>query len=88
MNLLADHGVFVSFYDPWIQTIPNHPKTKRWAGTQSIGWQESNLTGHDVAVIAAGHRAIDYDLLRKLVPMVVDPCGVIQPRNQRGLVEA
>jgi len=88
MNLLADHGVLVSFYDPWIQTIPNHPKTKRWAGTQSIGWQESNLTGHDVAVIATGHSAIDYDLLRKSIPMVVDPCGVFQPRDQRGLVEA
>jgi UDP-N-acetyl-D-glucosamine dehydrogenase len=88
MNLLADHGVLVSFYDPWIQTIPNHPKTKRWAGTQSIDWKESNLTGHDVAVIATGHRAIDYNLLRKSIPMVVDPCGVFQPRDQRGLVEA
>jgi len=41
-----------------------------------------------VAIIATGHRTLDYDLLRKSVPMVVDPCGVIQPRNQPGLVPA
>jgi UDP-N-acetyl-D-glucosamine dehydrogenase len=88
MNLLADHGVLVTFHDPWIQTIPHHPKSSRWAGCQSIPWEAGNLAGHDVAIIATGHRALNYDLLRKSVPMVVDPCGVIQPRHQPGLVPA
>ena len=88
MNLLADHGVLVTFHDPWIQTIPHHPKSKRWVGCRSIPWDAGNLAGHDAAIIATGHRTLDYDLLRKSVPMVVDPCGVIQPRNQPGLVPA
>ena len=88
MNLLADHGVLVTFHDPWIQTIPHHPKSSRWAGCQSIPWEAGNLAGHDVAIIATGHRTLDYELLKKSVPMVVDPCGVIQPRNQLGLVPA
>jgi UDP-N-acetyl-D-glucosamine dehydrogenase len=88
MNLLADHGVLVTFHDPWIQTIPHHPKSSRWAGCQSIPWEAGNLAAHDVAIIATGHRALNYDLLRKSVPMVVDPCGVIQPRHQPGLVPA
>jgi UDP-N-acetyl-D-glucosamine dehydrogenase len=88
MNLLADHGALVTFHDPWIQTIPHHPKSSRWAGCQSIPWKAGNLAGHDVAIIATGHRALNYDLLRKSVPMVVDPCGVIQPRKQPGLVPA
>ena len=88
MNLLADHGALVSFHDPWIQTIPHHPKSSRWAGCQSIPWKAGDLVGHDVAIIATGHRNLDYDLLKKSVPMVVDPCGVIQPRKQPGLVPA
>ena len=88
MNLLADHGVLVTFHDPWIQTIPHHPKSSRWAGCQSTPWKAGNLAGHDVAIIATGHRNLDYDLLKKSVPMVVDPCGVIQPRKQPGLVPA
>ena len=88
MNLLADHGVLVTFHDPWIQTIPHHPQSSRWAGCRSIPWEAGNLAGHDVAIIATGHRILDYDLLKKSVPMVVDPCGVIQPRNQPGLVPA
>jgi UDP-N-acetyl-D-glucosamine dehydrogenase len=88
MNLLADHGVLVTFHDPWIQTIPHHPKSSRWAGCQSITWKAGNLAGHDVAIIATGHRNLDYDLLKKSLPMVVDPCGVIQPRKQPGLVPA
>jgi len=88
MNLLAEHGVLVTFHDPWIQTIPHHPKSSRWAGCRSIPWKAGNLAGHDVAIIATGHRNLDYDLLKKSVPMVVDPCGVIQPRKQPGLVPA
>jgi UDP-N-acetyl-D-glucosamine dehydrogenase len=88
MNLLADHGALVAFHDPWIQTIPHHPKSSRWAGCQSIPWKAGDLVGHDVAIIATGHRNLDYDLLKKSVPMVVDPCGVIQPRKQPGLVPA
>ena len=88
MNLLAEHGVLVTFHDPWIQTIPHHPKSSRWAGCRSIPWKAGNLAGHDVAIIATGHRNLDYDLLKKSVPMVVDPCGVIQPRKQPRLVPA
>ena len=88
MNLLADHGVLVTYYDPWILTIPRHSQSSRWAGCQSIPWDAGSLAGHDVAIIATGHRALDYGLLKKSVPMVVDPCGVIQPRSQPGLVPA
>jgi UDP-N-acetyl-D-glucosamine dehydrogenase len=88
MNLLADHGVLVTYYDPWILTIPRHPQSSRWAGCKSIPWDAGSLAGHDVAIVATGHRTIDYNLLKKSIPMVVDPCGVIQPRNQPGLVPA
>ncbi len=82
MDLLTQRGASVAYYDPFIPRIPPTREHDRWTGTQSVVWSADALQGFDIAVIATNHHGVDYSLLLKCVPAVVDT------RNALGRVAA
>lgn len=72
MDLLADRGAEVSYFDPHVPVIRPTREHFRWAGTESIAWSEEALSQFDVVVIATAHDAVNYKQLGKWSANIVD----------------
>ncbi len=72
MALLESRGAEVSFYDPFIGTIPATRAHAHLAGRHSVAWSDVTDSVHDAALIVTDHDNIDYDALVAAVPLVVD----------------
>jgi UDP-N-acetyl-D-glucosamine dehydrogenase len=72
IEMLRERGAHVDFYDPLVPTVPytrDHPEL---AGESSISFTVENLRRYDCVLISTDHDAVDYDLLVREVPLVVD----------------
>jgi UDP-N-acetyl-D-glucosamine dehydrogenase len=67
MELLAQRGARVEYHDPFVPSVRGHGKPLR-----STPWTAKALSGFDAAVIATAHRDVDFALLLKSCPCVVD----------------
>ena len=72
MALLESRGARVSFFDPFIGTIPATRAHAGLAGRRSLAWIEVTGGVHDAALIVTDHDGVDYDALVAAVPLVVD----------------
>ena len=72
MALLESRGAAVSFFDPFITTIPATRAHARLAGRKSLAWTDVTRGVHDAALIVTDHDGVDYDALVAAVPLVVD----------------
>ena len=72
MALLESRGVDVSFFDPFIDTIPSTRAHSALAGRRSLAWTDVTAGVHDAALIVTDHDGVDYDALVAAVPLVVD----------------
>ncbi len=72
MALLESRGAAVSFFDPFIGTIPATRAHAGLAGRKSLAWTEVTNGVHDAALIVTDHDGINYDALVASVPLVVD----------------
>ncbi len=72
MALLESRGAAVSFFDPFIGTIPATRAHAGLADRKGLEWTDVTHGGHDAALIVTDHDGIDYDALVAAVPLVVD----------------
>lgn len=72
MDLFAQLGADVDYYDPHLTTIPTTREHAEWAGRRSVKWSQHVIEGYDVAVIATAHDALDYAQLGEWVALIVD----------------
>lgn len=72
IDVLKQHGANVSYYDPFIPEIPMQRGFKDSAGMKSVEWSEKALKGYDAVIIATAHSNVDYALLCKSVPLIID----------------
>lgn len=68
LHLLKSHGADVSYYDPFIPTVPMTREHPEFAGMVSV----DGFSGFDAAVIATNHTNVDYAALCEAVPLVLD----------------
>lgn len=76
MHLLEEMGAEVEYYDPHIPVIPVTREHAQYAGKKSMAWGEGRVRSFDAAVIVTDHKGVDYEGLRKWVPVVVDSRNV------------
>ncbi|MFN3190782.1 MAG: nucleotide sugar dehydrogenase [Aureliella sp.] len=77
MNLLANAGACVNYYDPFIPKIRAGRKTNLWAGMESIEWTAKEISQFDVAIVVTAH-----DEFKELAPwpaLVVDTRRLLPP---------
>jgi UDP-N-acetyl-D-glucosamine dehydrogenase len=72
MDLLAERGARVSYYDPHIPVIRPTREHAHWAGNRSATWDRETVGGFDAVVVATAHRAISYKDLGQWARCVVD----------------
>jgi UDP-N-acetyl-D-glucosamine dehydrogenase len=65
IELLQGEGAIVSYHDPFVAEYAP-------AGLESVAIDDGQLSDVDCAVIVTDHRAVDYDRVVDLAPLVVD----------------
>lgn len=70
IELLIDAGARVSYHDPHIQTFPRMRKYSIELASTAL--TPSLLEGMDAVVVVTHHRGVDYDLVARHAPLVID----------------
>ncbi len=78
MDLLAKRGANVSYHDPHVPVIKPTREHPHWAGTKSVKWSRSVISGFDAVLISTAHAAVDYNALAKWAKLIVDTRNVMK----------
>jgi UDP-N-acetyl-D-glucosamine dehydrogenase len=76
INALLRRGAVVSYHDPH---VPRAPLTRAWPALASLSSETLTpalLGAQDAVVIVTDHSAVDYDLVLRHAPLIVDSRGV------------
>ena len=72
MDLLAERGADVSYYDPYVPVVRPTREHPHWAGTRSVNWDRETMESFDVVIIATHHRSVNYQELAEWAQCIVD----------------
>jgi UDP-N-acetyl-D-glucosamine dehydrogenase len=72
MNLLAERGAEVAYYDPYVPVIKPTREHSQFAGRRSIEWNRSTIENFDVVLIATNHSSVSYQELAHWANCIVD----------------
>ena len=72
MELLAERGAEVAYYDPYVPVIKPTREHPQFAGRKSIDWNRSTIENFDVVLIATNHSAVNYRELGAWARCIVD----------------
>jgi UDP-N-acetyl-D-glucosamine dehydrogenase len=81
LELLEARGASVSFHDPHVAEIPPTREYSHFAGRASTPISAETLAAHDAVLIATDHDAVDYALIARLAPLVVDTRNAMARRG-------
>jgi UDP-N-acetyl-D-glucosamine dehydrogenase len=85
IRILQEKGAAVAYHDPYCPVIADDGHTQvRHLPIKSIALTSSTLRAADVVVVVTDHTAIDYELVRKNAPIIVDTRGVMRGRLGSG----
>ena len=76
IDALLRRGAVVSYHDPH---VPRAPRTRAWPELASLSSETLTpelLAAQDAVVIVTDHSAVDYDLVLRHAPLIVDSRGV------------
>ena len=76
MDMCADLGAEVSYYDPYLPVITPTREHSSWTGTESIEWNEAVVRSFDAVVIVTNHSNIDYTRLAEWAKLIIDTRNV------------
>jgi len=72
IEMLEARGATVDYYDPYIPVVPFDPDHASFEGRKSTKWTPESLSVYDAAIVATDHDRVDYAMMLKSVPFVVD----------------
>ena len=76
---LLKHGAQVDYYDPYCPVVRPSREYSKFAGIESVAWEDIRPGVYDVAIIATAHDGVDHNALAELVKIVIDTRGVCSP---------
>jgi UDP-N-acetyl-D-glucosamine dehydrogenase len=88
MSLLQAEGAKISFHDP---LLPEMPAMRRWRDLEppaAVPLDAETLAAHDATVVVTHHSAVDYDLVRRHAPLIVDTRGVYRDTSSPSIVRS
>jgi UDP-N-acetyl-D-glucosamine dehydrogenase len=77
MATLDQKGAKVSYHDPYLPSLP----AREWPGgfdLTSVGLRAETLAAADCVVLITDHRVLDYDLIVRHAPLIVDTRNAIK----------
>ncbi|WP_323761793.1 nucleotide sugar dehydrogenase [Maricaulis sp.] len=72
LEILEERGAKVDYYDPYIPVVPFDPDHPQYEGRTSTAWDSDSLSKYDAAIVATDHDRVDYAMVLKAVPFVID----------------
>src|SRR2546423_5173444 len=72
MNLLAERGAEVAYYDPYVPVIKPTREHSQFAGKKSVEWSRATIENFDVVLIATNHSSVNYHELGEWARCIVD----------------
>jgi len=72
MEMLAQRGARVDYFDPYVPVIRPTREHPHWAGTKSVAWSRESISHYDLVLIATNHASVDYAELAQWAPLIVD----------------
>jgi UDP-N-acetyl-D-glucosamine dehydrogenase len=85
MSLLRERGAKVFYYDPLVPEMPAHHERGRVEpAMESIEWAPRKLGKYDAALIVTDHDCVDYAMLTKGAPLIVDARNACGSRGLSG----
>jgi UDP-N-acetyl-D-glucosamine dehydrogenase len=60
MNLLAEPGAEVAYYDPYVPVIKLTREHPQFAGRKSVEWNRATIESFDAVPIATNHSSVNY----------------------------
>jgi UDP-N-acetyl-D-glucosamine dehydrogenase len=69
-------GAEVTYHDPH---VPRAPRMRSWPNLPpltSVALEPATLAAQDAVIVVTDHRAVDYDMVAKHAPLVVDTRGI------------
>ncbi len=72
MERLEVAGAKVDFHDPFIPVIPHTREHDNLSGRKSVGLTEETVGTYDAVLIATDHSTVDYALVSRHAPLIVD----------------
>ena len=76
MSLLEERGAHVCFFDPYVSVIPPTREHPEFSGRNAIELNRQALSDFDCAVVVTDHDDIDYALIERILPVIVDTRNV------------
>jgi UDP-N-acetyl-D-glucosamine dehydrogenase len=72
MDLLAQRGAEVAYYDPYVPMIKPTREHPQFAGQRSVAWNRATIENFDVVLIATKHFCVNYQELGQWAQCIVD----------------
>jgi UDP-N-acetyl-D-glucosamine dehydrogenase len=85
MELLRARGAVVDYSDPHVPVFPR--MREHHFDLSSVELTAASLASYDVVLLATGHSAFDYELVRQNASLIVDTRGVF-PNRSPNVVQA
>jgi UDP-N-acetyl-D-glucosamine dehydrogenase len=79
LDLLEQRGASVLYHDPHVPTFPAMRKYRRDLTSQNLS--QEFLQGLDCTLIVTNHRSVDYDLIGRHCPLIVDTRNAMKDRD-------
>lgn len=81
LGLLERRGARVDYHDPFVSEIPRTREHAALMGRRSVALNAESVASYDVALIATDHDDIDYGLLYRHAPVIVDTRNAMARRG-------
>lgn len=72
MDLIANMGGKIEYYDPYVPVIKPGREHAHWAGLKSVSWTKETISSYDLILIATAHSSINYQELGEWAKCIVD----------------
>ncbi len=72
IELLAEEGAKIDFFDPHVDTIPKIRKYLELSGKKSVEWYEETIRSFDLVLVSTAHDSVNYQELGQWAEVIVD----------------
>ena len=72
IELLAEEGAKIDFFDPHVNTIPKIRKYPELWGKKSVEWDEGTIRSFDLVLVSTAHDSVNYQELGQWAEVIVD----------------
>jgi len=77
IEIIEERGGKADYSDPFVAEIPPTREHQALKGRRSVEISTETLADYDVVLIATDHDAVDYGVLAKSAPLIVDTRNVL-----------